>query len=297
MKSTLAFKNIMTALDLSEMDDTLIAFSRFIAKTAAAKSLRFVHVIPHFILPEPVSSTFVELVRGVEPIEQRVMQKLDKTIQPVANDGKGLKTAIVVLEGKPLDTLLKAADEQKPDLLIVGNKSVSGDSGIIARRIARQTNCSVLFVTEMAETDIERILVPVDFSDTSARALQTAVQLRQQLGKVEVEALHVIDMPMTAYKINRNHQEIITHFKDAANAGYKAFLKRHGLDKEDIRFTITVNDVFDVGYYIQETAFHTNADLIIIGAKGHTLFEDFIFGSTTEKLVNKELDIPILVVR
>lgn len=297
MKSTLAFPNIMTALDLSEMDEKLIAYSRFIAKTTATKSLRYVHVIPHFILPEPVSSTFVELVQGVDPIEQRVMYKLDKAIQPVANNGKGLKTAIVVLEGKPLDTLLKAADEQKPDLLVVGNKSVSSDSGIIARRIARQTNCSVLFVTEMAETDIERILVPVDFSDTSARALHTAIQLAKKLGEVKIEALHVIDMPMTAYKINRNQQEIMTHLKDAANAGYKAFLKRHGLDKEAIQLTITVNDVFDVGYYIQETAFHTNADLIIIGAKGHTLFEDFIFGSTTEKLVNKELDIPILVVR
>jgi nucleotide-binding universal stress UspA family protein len=104
-------------------------------------------------------------------------------------------------------------------------------------------------------------------------------------------------MPMTAYKINRNQQEIIAQLNDAAHTGYKAFLKKHGLDKADIEFTTAVNDVFDIGHYIQETAFHTNTDLIIIGAKGHGLFEDFVFGSTTEKLVNKEVSLPILVVR
>ncbi|MCF8243800.1 MAG: universal stress protein [Saprospiraceae bacterium] len=297
MKKSLVFPNIMVALDLSAMDEKLIAYSRFLVKASAAKTLRFVHVIPHFILPEPVSSSFDEMVRGEEPIQQRVERQLDNAVQSVVENEKDLKVIVDVLEGDPMDCLLNHAHEHQPELFIIGKKAISGDSGIVARRIARKTKCTVCFVTDNATTDIKRILVPVDFSETSAVALQTALWLRNQLGNIQIDVLHVVDAPMTAYKINRNHPGIINELKENAEAAFRKFLKKHKWDGADIKLTITVNDEFDVSNYVRKIAVAEKADLIIIGAKGHTLFEDLVFGSTTEKLVNLEVNLPILVVR
>ncbi len=297
MKKSLVFPNIMVALDLTNTDEKLIAYGRFLAKISEARTLQFVHVIPHFILPEPVSSSFDEIVRGEEPIQHRVQRQLEKAIQAVAGDKTGLKVTAAVLEGNPMDCLLDYANSHQPELFIVGKKAISGDSGIVARRIARKTKSTVCFVTDKATTDLKRLLVPVDFSDTSAVALQTAIWLRNLLGNIEITALHVIDAPMTAYKINRNRPEIINGLKESAVLAFGKFLKKHKLNVEDFKLDIVVNDEFDVSNYVRKTASETNADLIIIGAKGHTLFEDLVFGSTTEKLVNLEVNLPILVVR
>ena len=297
MQAPFIFPKIMTGLDLSNLDGKLIKYSQFMAKNASTRSLQFIHVIPHYIIPESVDSSFQKVLSGNLQIDKWAQLQLDKMILPLKNSLKNVEIKTEVLEGSPLNQLLKHAEIQQPDLLIVGKKTISANSGIIARRIARKTKCAVCFVTEKANTELKQLLVPIDFSDTSIRALHAAIQLQKQLDNIHITALHVIEVPMVAYKINRNQVEIVARHKQEVENKFDELLKKHKIKKDNLKLITTINDVFDISGYIRKTAVEQDIDLIITGARGHSVFEDFIFGSTTEKLVTMEVDIPILVLR
>lgn len=186
---------------------------------------------------------------------------------------------------------------QSRTLLVLGKKQISDGSGVNARRVARNVKSAIWFVTAKATTDIRNILVPVDFSGNSLRALEAALELRKHLKDVTITALHVIDIPMTAYKINRNKDAIIAEMKASATNRFLRVLSQNEIDKAGLNFQLLMNDEFDVARYIQKTAAQENADLIIVGGKGYSLLDNFLFGSVTEKLVNCEHEIPVLVMR
>jgi len=222
---------------------------------------------------------------------------LEKSIDAVFDNRDEVAVEISIVEGKPQNQLLNIIKETNPSLLVLGKKKVSNGSGIIARRIARKASCPIWFVTENANTNPQKILVPIDFSPYSFRALKTALYLKEQLGEVTITALHLIDVPITAYKINRNKEEIIQQLKAAAKKSLRQFLKQNQLAEKDIDFKMLLNDNYDVAEYVQQTAGQEASDLIITGAKGHSGFGGFIFGSVTEKLISYPETPPVLVVR
>ena len=297
MKKTISFPKVMVALDLSLMDEKIIPYSRFIAQTTSTKKIQFIHVIPQFIVPEPGGITLDELIEGSEPVELIIRQKIIADIQSVFSKDEKIEIEVDILRGQPQDVLLDEAKQHRPDLLIIGKKAISGRSGIIARRIARKTDCAVYFVSDQTTTQIHKILVPLDFSKTSAKAMQAAIQLSQQLKDVDIVAFHVISVPKTAYNINKNFNLYSDKLKENANAAFKRFVKENALDHFDIELKLVFNDFFDAAMHIAEYTQKNPVDLIIIGAKGHSLFEDVIFGSVTENLVNYESQVPILVIR
>lgn len=282
----MAFSKIMVGLDLSSFDEKLIQYSRFIATKFETKTIDFLHVIPAFLFPE-----------AIEPISSSVNQQLAEEIQLAFGADKKVKVNISVLEGKIREQLLGLTQIKNPNLLILGKKKINVASGITARRVAQKTNCAILFVTENASTTIKNILVPIDFSDYAYRALQTAIQLKEQLGDVTITALHVIETPNASYKINRNKEATIQHLKNNAQKDFDEFLAKKQLDKKDFKLNMLLNDEYDVARYVHVIAEQDKSDLIIIGAKGRSRFEGMIFGSVAEKLVTYEATVPVLIVR
>jgi nucleotide-binding universal stress UspA family protein len=297
MKDTLRYSKITAALDLSSMDEKIIRFGRWLAGLAEAKTLEFIHVIPNFIFPEHVGSSFEELVKGDEPIEHRIQRKLAAEIQPQLDDAKGLEVKLETLHGDPMERLLMWSDKTHPDLLLLGKKTLSGNSGIVARRIARKLDCDLCFVTSKATTDIDNLLVPIDFSENSIKALRAAIRLQTKLDGVRITLLHVMDVPMTAYKINRNSSEIVEELRKEATKHFLSFLEEHKLTGGDFKMRTEINDEFDVSKYIQKAAQEEGTDLIVVGAKGHSGMPDIVFGSVTEKLVGHGNGVPIWVIR
>ncbi len=297
MDQILVFPKILAALDLSIMDEKIIRYSRFLVEQTDCTSLHFIHVVPQFIFPDTIGISFEEMMREEGPILHRIERKLAEEVQPVVDDLKGVDVRLEVVHGKPQQRLLEYAKETQPDLLVLGKKTLSGNSGIIARRTARKTKCAVCFVTEEAKTDIQRILVPVDFEKNSARALHAAVKLQTQLGEGQITAMHVIDLPDTAYHLNKNVTGLSDHLMKDAQKNFALFLNQEGIEGGGLHVKLPFNQQFDVAKHIQEVSHEDNSDLIIIGAVGQTVLEDLIFGSVTEKLVTLESEVPILVVR
>jgi universal stress protein A len=139
---------------------------------------------------------------------------------------------------------------------------------------------------------ISRILVPVDFSEPSVKALQYAAAFARQFG-ARVELLHVLE-PM--YGAARFRPLIYEHYasitRPVAEEQLNALAAEHG---REIRIASSVH-LGNAAQVIAEHARKQRTDLIVLATHGYTGLAHLVLGSTAEKVV-RQAPCPVLVVR
>lgn len=140
---------------------------------------------------------------------------------------------------------------------------------------------------------IERILVPVDFSPPSLRALDEAVEFGRPY-EAEIIVLCVLERdyhtPAALVPDPRAFLQAQTREAEARLAQIAARLKR-----ENIKYRTVIE--FGVPYQvIVESAKHLKADLIVMSTHGKTGLAHVLLGSVTERVV-QHAACPILLLR
>lgn len=293
------FATVLTALDLTEMDEKLIAYSKFIAAQFGARKVYFIHIVPDFKAPKALQVEFHKRFAPETPLDEVVRKKMHESIAPVFADAPHLNFEIEVVEGKPFQQLAHWAEIKNADLVIVGKKAVSDRSGITATRVVRGIKkTAVLYVTRDTGEHFDKILVPVDFSDNSARALKTALALRLKNQPSKVTAAYIVDYPPTGYYLNhQEYQGFNQMLMDTAKASFEEFLHKNEINERDIELKVLENAWYNIAGAISDYAASGKFNLIVMGAQGHTPLESLVFGSVTEKVVNYIRQVPVMVVR
>lgn len=140
---------------------------------------------------------------------------------------------------------------------------------------------------------MKKIIVPVDFSEYSENALQTASFLAKK-HKAEITILHVLELS-NALKIQSEHytkQEVLFFLKLAENKLEKLLQKEY-LKGIKVASRIEFHNLFEE---LDKLAIKENADLIIMGSQGATGLKELFVGSNTEKVVRNS-SVPVLVVK
>ena len=296
------FQRIIVALDNTDFDDALIQYvSRFTALTMV-KKLYFVYVERNLELPKDLKVTYKD-VHGKEIPRDELLRKVMKQKVEENFTRKGNATVEVeVLEGSPLEKLLHWIKVKEADLMILGNKEMSDGSGVLARKVARNANCNLLFVPETAaKKSFEKLLVPVDFSDYSKVALESALDIAKERdgGKpVTLTAYHVFDVPMQGYPtINFNYETFTQSVLAFKIEAFKKYISQFDLGNIEVKDAYQENDPPGIAKHVNRYAQEHEMDLIVLGAQGHSFFERVLLGSVAEKLVTIDKGIPSLIVR
>lgn len=153
--------------------------------------------------------------------------------------------------------------------------------------------------------EIERILVPVDFSEYSKNACQYAIGLAQMLG-AEIMLMHAYYFPVInsidygdglSYVVNLN--DSITEIAEKARTGllnlYEELKKE--IDKKKLT-NLSLNFLLANGNPINEiltTYYKYRPDLIVMGTQGKTKEAKEQFGSVAASTIN-ETKIPVLTI-
>ena len=251
-------------------------------------------------MPRNLDVEFHSLFAPEYPVDEKVRDKIALDVQEVLDNSPEVDFKVEVVEGNPYEKLIHWTKIKEIDLLIVGHKAVSEGSGITPKRVARRSTCNVLFVPDDGREDIRKVLVPLDFSDNSLRALRTALKIKDKLdGEPQVGCIYVVDMPPADYYIRPFYESGYRQvLMDSAHKAYYNFLSENGIDDEVLAAPVYLsNDYSNVAAHLNEYIDDYGTDLVIMGAQGHTAFEKFIYGSVTEKLVEKCKHTPILIVR
>jgi nucleotide-binding universal stress UspA family protein len=138
------------------------------------------------------------------------------------------------------------------------------------------------------------ILVPVDFSDTSERALDYAVDLAKQLG-AKVVVMHAYELPVYGFPDGAfvATVEMATRIMNGAQAGLQAEVdkrKSSGVEiKTVLRQGIPVDEVHSV-------ADEVKADLIVVGTHGRRGLARALLGSVAENVIRTSMR-PVLAIR
>jgi nucleotide-binding universal stress UspA family protein len=153
----------------------------------------------------------------------------------------------------------------------------------------------------------EKILVPLDGSDHSIRALEKAVQIAKNFrGKITL--IHVYSFPvqpfmipepttLSAPRIPILTAEEVSRMEEAARGVGNRILK-DGETKakaEDVQ----VEKILVEGHAVQEivrTAKEGHFDLIVMGARGISKLREILLGSVSDAVIHHAL-CPVLVVK
>ena len=141
---------------------------------------------------------------------------------------------------------------------------------------------------------IKSILVPVDFSPASKRALEYAVGVASQF-KATLTLLHVVEPVATpdfaaSFPLALEDESLMAAAKRQLEQTVKAARVPRGMvEKVLVRFGRSFHEIADA-------ARTRKADLIIISTHGYTGLKHALLGSTTERVV-RHAHCPVLVVR
>ncbi|MFK2819950.1 universal stress protein [Flavobacteriaceae sp. LMIT009] len=140
---------------------------------------------------------------------------------------------------------------------------------------------------------MEKIIVPIDFSEHSEYALRTAAGLAKKYN-VEVLALHMLELSDALLTRTEAHeQRKAIFFLELAKKRFDEFLEKDYLKEIKV---VPIVKHFKVFSEVNDVAKEHDADLIIMGSHGASGFKEFFVGSNTERVV-RNAEIPVLVVK
>ena len=138
-----------------------------------------------------------------------------------------------------------------------------------------------------------KILSPIDFSDPSQSALETAAGLAKQLG-AELLLVHIVpaipDLPSSVSMFKEGQYDQSLH-KDAASRLAEMAQK---LSQSGINAKSTLGTANDTAMEIVRLSEENGADLIVIATHGLSGLREMVFGSVAEKVL-QDASCPVLV--
>ena len=284
-------KRILIALDLSTMDDNLISYSWWFAKSVKAEKIYFIYCARELREINEYSSKGGE----DQPRDEIIREHISKAVQQ-QRPSEMMEYEIIVDQNNPLEGLLYWKDVKKIDLLIVGKKKSSSGSGIISKQFVRQSDCPVLFVPEGAKMAIHKILVPIDFSENSGYALHQGTYIQPYFGDPEIICMNVFFAAPEKYGLHET--DSFTNMRlIATSQKYQQFIAPFTKEGKKIKPYFKPDNDFNTIKIILSKAEELNAGLIIIGAIGHSKIKLLTVGSTAEKMMLSDITVPLLIVK
>lgn len=277
----MSLKDILVHVDATPASRTRLQLGLTLARRFGAR-LSGLHVIPNPDVPPYFKPSAVERIAEIYAENAREAANLAEVLFLEEMKDAGAATAWECVAGDMPELIAERA--RFADLLVLGQFDTENPPTISAfllpAKIVFGAAVPILVVPNAGTfSDIGRqILVTWDGSRESARAIRDAMPLLQAAERVSLLAIDPLRQG---------------HIQGGANApGLVAHLARHGIDAEAVEMTSAEG----VATTILQHASRVGADLLVMGAYGHSRILEFVLGGTTPDLLERTT-IPVLVSR
>lgn len=285
----LAINRILHPTDFSDSASKALAYALDLAvRTGGA--LHLLHVVHG---REPYTGQTHLGAQADENLLIRLRELANAQLGALPSEARdGLDLAYEVAEGRhAAPAILEHAARRDVDLLVMGTHGRRGLRhlflGSVAEEVLRRASCPALVVRQ-GETSapIERIVVPLDFSEHSSAALAQAKHLAALYGAtlalLFVAEEHIVpffsDTGMPTFSMIKIDPDIVAK---AAEALRQLDARTGGPEVSttyEVRIGQAPTEVIDV-------AREHEADLIVMATRGLTGVERGLLGSVTERVV------------
>jgi len=277
---------ILAATDLSAPARHATERAALVSKDTAAQ-LDLLHVAN--LAPLERLRQFMDTTPG--EMERRVLDAARQRLRDLAaslQQRYGVVAGTHAVAGSLLAELAKEADSLAAGLLVCGAKGESVFRhhllGTTALRVLSTTTCPVLVVKQPPHEPYRRLLVPVDFSPSSLRAIRHARSIAPQAGIV---LLHAFEVPFEGeLRYASVDQDTIDHYrivaKKEATQELLALCNEAGLSPYETQRIVLHGDPT---IRIIEQEQEQDCDLIVMGKHGVSVLEKLLLGSVTRHVL------------
>jgi nucleotide-binding universal stress UspA family protein len=294
MKSTPPFepRHILCPADFSELSNLALRYAAAGAREYGAK-LTVLHA-ETFELPRYfVRGETEQLVRELAAAKEGARASLAQHVKSIlGGEGEGFTLQCEILEAHPVEAVLRTAENESVDLIVVGAHGYGGVKrlllGSVTENVVRHATVPVFAVRQKEHQFIDtvrpdsvvllnRILCPVNATEVAGTALRHAVSLAEHF-HAEVTVLYCVESRKTE-DLSRTTESLCSWISETVKAHCPLEpAVRHGQAAEQII----------------AQAREERDDLIVLGAQHRSFLEGTFFGRTTE-LVLRHAPVPVLV--
>jgi nucleotide-binding universal stress UspA family protein len=294
-----AIKTILVPVDFSDGSSAALEHAAWLAGKLGAA----IHVLHCWEMPSILRGEAEHAYRGaMEHFAATSLASLAANMRE-----KGIEVESFSSElGAPAKTIVQIAKKAHHGLIVMGTHGRTGLDrallGSVAEKVVRWAPCPVLSLHGTAEVrPVRKVLVPVDYSDGSARALQCAAALAERLGAA-LEVVHVWDRPAyvsteVLVRGRADHPRSLGDLiRENAEAEMATFLASHLRQNEGTTVLpphyLTSGEPAATLIAELERGKH---DLVVIGTHGRTGLEHLLLGSVADKLIRFS-PVPVMTV-
>lgn len=195
--------------------------------------------------------------------------------------------------GHPFLGIVDACRRNVTGLLVMGTRGTEHEHnqvGAVASMCVRKAPADVLLVRASADPVFSQVLVCVDYSITSLKAVRAARLVAEQDGS-KVECLYAFKSPASmsmdyggfAPALAKTDPTVITGWKDELEAFVSPALKA----SKGLKWKSSVIECSNVRDAIIQHIKETKTDLVVLGTRGKTDLRSVFMGTTAEKIITR----------
>lgn len=284
----LPIQNLLVARDFSSVSDRALRY----AFNLAARTGAVLHVFHAEVLHETDTASDRSMTDDLDALREEL--KETGALAPEAVNSVRV-TEATRRDVSPAPAILNYAAEADVDLIALGTHGRSGPRrillGSVAEEVVRKAGRPVLTVRKGEDVasgpvpqTLDRLLVPIDFSDPAREALQAAKEWAA-LYDARIDALHVIPEKLSpAFYVGGISSIYDMHpdIEEKVEARLRSFLADTDGPSVDLRPQVVVgNAVPDIITFAEDN----ETDLVMMSTHGRTGLDRFLLGSVVEKVV------------
>lgn len=277
------------------------------AETALPYALEIIAGSPAELLLACVSDSGLEQKRACQSYLDSVITRLQHQLKPPHH--KSMRVSREALQGNPAREIVKLAERSMCAAVVVASRGRSGAGqwplGGVASKVLQKSRIPVLLVRGPQRAPprrrlVNRIMLPLDTSESGAAAVPYAIELARLLD-ASIVLFHVEPQPVPwliapgvefAYlpPTSPEHQarKLLEHTE---------YLNKVAGPIKERDIEVEIDSVSgSPAAEISNYAAANKIDLIALSSHGQTSMSEFVYGGVAEKLIHYG-DIPLLVVR
>lgn len=234
-------------------------------------------------------------------LQQRLLDKAREELHALVAElcpAHGTSADIHLSAGSVLAEITAHADARDADLLVLGAHGASRVRdlmiGSTTERVLRKSVRPLLVVRQTTPDAYRRVLIPVDFSPRSLRAIHLS---RALAPRAELVLLHAFEVPfegrLRAAGVNREElDDLYTHARREADARMETLIAGAGLATDAMKPVVVQGEA---SLHILDQARLHDCELIVIGKRGQGLLEELLLGSVTRHvLARAQVDVLVI---
>ena len=279
------FHRILVAVDFTEPCRRALKEAARRASQDHAETVA-VHVMDEFLMEE--------LKRALNLSDAEVREEWNKKLKAFVDESDAgtetMKTEVWV--GNPLSEISEACRVHKADLLVMGAKGSRDEPnriGVIAAKCVRKAPVDILLVRSGAQGPFKKIVVCVDFSENSAKAVQEALHV----AKTDGASLDCLYVYQSALAMSLDYGGMVPPMPAGAESEtldmwkdeLAKFIEPLTHDAGEVKVTNLVKERVNIREAILDHVAEAGADLVVLGTRGKSGLREFLIGTTAEKII------------